>query len=312
MEPLEAPGVITIEWEMLDKPRFVTFSVFNSLILRCLVYPLTVVKTRLQVQSAYNYNGTCDALSKILKVEGFKSLYRGFWINSMQIFSGIGYIITYEKVRDSLHQRGVSDLRVKGLIGGGVSSLVGQTLITPFDVVSQHIMVLGRNGINPLNLPADVLQSRLRTFSRVCSEVYRRDGPIGFYRGYFASLIAYVPGSAFWWAFYPVYQEALISLSPPWTPLLAVQCMAGPLSGVTTCVFTNPADIVRARIQVQRLDSWTRALRYVWRTEGLRIFTIGLSARMLQSSISSFLLVSGYESLKRLSVSEEYKHRIRW
>lgn len=264
MEPLESAEVLTIEWQMMDKSRFVALSMVNSFSLRCLIYPLTVVKTRLQVQSAYNYTGTSDALMKIIKFEGWRSLYKGFWINSMQVISGIGYLITYEKVRDVLGKRGITDSRVKGLIGGGVSSLVGQTLITPFDVVSQHIMVLGRNGINPLNIPPSELKSRLKIFKRICSEVYKRDGPVGFYRGYFASLIAYVPGSAFWWAFYPVYQDALLTVTPSWAPLIMVQCLAGPLSGLTTCIITNPADIVRARIQVQRLNSWTCAVGHVW------------------------------------------------
>ncbi|KAG8172936.1 hypothetical protein JTE90_016401, partial [Oedothorax gibbosus] len=58
---------------------------------------------------------------------------------------GIGYIITYEKVRHSLGvYTSIRDGRVKGLIGGGCGSLVSQTLITPFDVVSQHMMVIGQ------------------------------------------------------------------------------------------------------------------------------------------------------------------------
>ncbi|XP_022671582.1 solute carrier family 25 member 44-like isoform X1 [Varroa jacobsoni] len=312
MEPLEAPELLTIEWEMMDKSRFISFTTINSLALRSLVYPFTVVKTRLQVQSAYNYTGTCDALRQIVRYEGFRTLYKGFMINSMSSVSSMAYIITYEKIRDCLSRRGVTDSSLKGFVGGGISSLVGQTFVTPFDVVSQHIMVLGRNSINPLGLPPTVLQSKFQTLKRIIKEVYRHDGIAGFYRGYFASLVTYVPGSAFWWTFYPMYQEAILPVLPNWTPLVVVQCLAGPLSGVTTCVITNPLDIIRARIQVQRLNSWTTAMRHVWRLEKFRIFTIGLSARMVQSSITSFLLVLGYETLKRYSVSEEYKSQIRW
>lgn len=40
----------------------------------------------------------------------------------------------------------------------------------------------------------------------IMQKIYVKDGLRGFYRGYFASLAAYVPNSAMWWAFYHLYQ----------------------------------------------------------------------------------------------------------
>lgn len=40
----------------------------------------------------------------------------------------------------------------------------------------------------------------------VIRQIMRVDGVMGFYRGYAASLAAYVPNSALWWAFYHLYQ----------------------------------------------------------------------------------------------------------
>ena len=51
MESNEGPRLAPIEWEMMDKNRFFTFSVVNSVALRTVLYPLTVIKTRLQVGS---------------------------------------------------------------------------------------------------------------------------------------------------------------------------------------------------------------------------------------------------------------------
>ena len=42
-------GMLTIEWEMMDKNRFFCLSAINSFALRVVLYPLTVIKTRLQV-----------------------------------------------------------------------------------------------------------------------------------------------------------------------------------------------------------------------------------------------------------------------
>lgn len=171
----------------------------------------------MQKQNAV-YNGTFDAFVKIVRREGFSGLYKGFLVNTMQVVSGIGYILTYEKVRDVLTKRAqIRDNRLKGLIGGGCGSLVSQTIITPFDVVSQHMMVLGSvfknkdasgGKISGFANPLEIQRSeakRLGLAFTVIRELYRRDGFKGFYRGYFASLNTYVPSSALWWMFYPIY-----------------------------------------------------------------------------------------------------------
>lgn len=83
-----------------------------------------------------------DAASKIYRSEGVNGLYRGFWVSSVQIVSGVMYIATYEGVRHILTQQSAS-ASTKSLVSGGCASMVGQTIIVPFDILSQHLMVLG-------------------------------------------------------------------------------------------------------------------------------------------------------------------------
>lgn len=52
------------------------------------------------------------------------------------------YISTYEGVRHVLSHRNV-DSKMRALIAGGAASMVGQTIIVPFDVISQHLMMIG-------------------------------------------------------------------------------------------------------------------------------------------------------------------------
>lgn len=56
--------------------------------------------------------------------------------------AGVFYISTYEGVRHLLTQRQV-DGRIKAFVAGGLASMVGQTIIVPFDVISQHLMMMG-------------------------------------------------------------------------------------------------------------------------------------------------------------------------
>lgn len=309
----------TIEWDMMDKKKFFPLSMLSSFSVRCALFPLTVIKTQLQVQYKNDvYKGMIDAGVKIYRHEGFPGLYRGFWISSVQIVSGVFYISTYEGVRHMLSQYGASQ-RTKSLVAGGAASLVGQTIIVPFDVISQHAMVLGMGAsggvkagnVNPLGIDFERC-SRFRLTVEIAREVMRRDGFKGFYRGYVASMMAYVPNSAMWWAFYHLYQDELLKVCPLWVSHLLVQCVAGSLGGFTTTILTNPLDIVRARLQVQRLDSMQVAFRELWHEEHFHMFFKGLTARLVQSAAFSFSIILGYETIKRVSVNEQYRHLIKW
>lgn len=109
----------------------------------------------------------------------------------MQVVSGLAYIITYEKTRDVCSTFNIQDNVLKGLIAGGTSSMVSQTINTPFDVVSQHLMLLNKQkpfSRNKMNLSSKPLLIDTRSLSRfqinlaVIKQLYKTDGFIGFYR----------------------------------------------------------------------------------------------------------------------------------
>jgi solute carrier family 25, member 44 len=184
--------------------------------------------------------------------------------------------------------------------------------------------------INPLGINPSLRKSELAF--QIAREIFRRDGIFGYYRGYTASLLAYVPNSALWWAFYHFYQgkyfaiifynheiylfliftDELFKVLPANTSHLFIQCVAGSLGGFTTTIITNPLDIIRARLQVQRLNSFYRAAFELWREEKFQMFFKGLSARLVQSAAFSFSIILGYETIKRISVNDQYKHLVKW
>lgn len=59
--------------------------------------------------------------------------------------------------------------------------------------------------VNPLNIDYKG-KSRLTITKAIASEIYRREGIRGYYRGYFTSLAMFAPNSALWWNFYQIYQ----------------------------------------------------------------------------------------------------------
>uniref|UniRef100_A0A8D3E5G0 Solute carrier family 25 member 44b n=1 Tax=Scophthalmus maximus TaxID=52904 RepID=A0A8D3E5G0_SCOMX len=299
-----------IEWEDLDKRKFYSFGVFMTMTIRATVYPATLIRTLLQVQRGKSlYSGTFDAFYKILRAEGVRGLYRGFMVNSLTLISGQAYITTYELVRKHVSQY-TEDNMVKSLVAGGAASLVAQSITVPIDVVSQQLMMQGQGErLTRFRLDANTEPGKpKKVFGQtrnIMSQIFAVDGLRGFYRGYVASLLTYIPNSAVWWPFYHFYAEQLSKLAPSDCPHLILQAMAGPLAAATASTVTNPMDVVRARVQVEGRTSVIETFRQLIKEEGVWGLTKGLSARIISSTPTAIVMVVGYETLKKMSLRPE-------
>lgn len=317
---MQQKGAIQIiEWEDLDKRKFYSLGVFMTLTTRATVYPASLIRTRLQVQKGKAvYSGTFDAFCKILRAEGVRGLYRGFMVNTFTLVSGQAYITTYELVRKYVSHYTPSNT-VKSVVAGGAASLVAQTITVPIDVVSQHLMMQGqgehlsRFKVKPKMMLAT--NKRKPTFGQtrdITVQIFAADGFRGFYRGYVASLLTYIPNSAVWWPFYHFYAEKLSLLAPSGCPHLIVQAVAGPMAAATASTITNPMDVVRARVQVEGRSSIVETFKQLLAEEGMWVMTKGLSARIISSTPTSVLIVVGYETLKRLSLRTDLIETRHW
>ncbi|BFZ14082.1 hypothetical protein BsWGS_17121 [Bradybaena similaris] len=312
-----------IELKMMDKRKYFPLTLASGLTIRSFLYPFMLIKTRLQIQKGHTvYRGTFDAFMKIAVHEGRSGLYRGFWVSCLQLFPSMAYISTYEGTRHYLSEHmGVQDTRVRSFIGGGFASTIGQTLAVPIDIVTQHLMLMGRGSSSKGHHKLSQLQhfriseketsSKFGAVQAIIRAVYKQDGFMGFYKGYFVSLACFAPNSALWWFFYDQFCVLLSSIVPVYVPRLMIQVMAAPLGGVSSAVLTNPLDVIRARIQVEG-TKFDETVRQLWKEDGMWLVTKGLSARLVQSITFSFFIMLGYETIKRWSVLEEYKDRIRW
>ena len=148
----------------------------------------------------------------------------------------------------------------------------------------------------------------------ITKAIYRTDGMKGFYRGYVAAICTYAPSSASWWTFYQLFQDlaaAIIPIEDLGIPNTAIQSGAAMSSGCATAIMTNPLDLAKTRVQVQRKPFFETFVK-LWREEHLRIFSKGLSARMTSSVIYSVAIIFGYETVKKWSVLDEYKDKVMW
>ena len=257
MEKLQSGQMI--EWKDLDKQKFYVIGPGLFMFVRSLIYPFNLIKTRLFMQEQRSlYSGTADAFHKVVRREGFRGLYKGFLFSSLGLISGQLYLTTYEIMRSYLNDY---SSEMKGLIAGATATLVGQSVTVPIDIVTQIMMMQGqvvsgksRNYVVVKNVDYIIPHKdtiKLRGAVSIVSEIFRKEGLRGLYRGYHVSLLTYAPHSALWWALYAgFYKRAMEMQLFPSAPIPLVQATCGVCSGLLAATVTNPLDVFRTRYQV--------------------------------------------------------------
>lgn len=231
-----------IDWTMLEKSRYVPLSLLSTFTVRSLLYPFTLVRTRLQVQVQSSiYSGTWDALTSTARHEGFRSLYKGFLVYNGQLIPGLIYITTFEATRSHAHALTSNDY-VRAGIAGSFASMIAQILACPIDIISQHMQLVGlttasrqqttppsrapasnapleRRQIRRIHVPRELRNSNYLVFKHICSSLlYEQTAGKprftlkGFYRGYFISTFLFSLTSGIWWPAYYFYQKQLLNI----------------------------------------------------------------------------------------------------
>jgi solute carrier family 25 (mitochondrial citrate transporter), member 1 len=68
--------------------------------------PIDMIKTRLQGSDSYKYSSTLDCINKVIKHEGFLSLYKGIGPRLLRVIPGQGIIFaSYEKISNFLEKK---------------------------------------------------------------------------------------------------------------------------------------------------------------------------------------------------------------
>ena len=156
-----------------------------------------------------------------------------------------------------------------------------------------------------------------------------QEGMVGFYRGFVFSILTYAPSSAVWWATYGWTKRKLVealhfnsnnekvphnvefgrmSFSAHQQDVI-VQAIAGSVAGLAGVVVTHPMDVLKTRWQTATSEeelksSLKQSCQRLIAEEGYAGMTKGLTARILQSTPVSVLLIVVYELVKKLSLKD--------
>uniref|UniRef100_A0A914EPP1 Mitochondrial carrier protein n=1 Tax=Acrobeloides nanus TaxID=290746 RepID=A0A914EPP1_9BILA len=341
IDPTSDQKLHVIEWHHLNPWKFFPLLATGSMSIKFLVYPMDMVRSRLQLQEQNKlYRGMFHAFMHIGKTEGLRAFYRGFPVITPQIGAMFLYNTVYEGVRDVLHRNmGISSTSKVSALAGGTASVVEETCSVPMDIVAQYMMIYNRaehfTSNNSRNksvinfVKKDKLERKFLSY-RIARAIYKLDGIRGFFRGLFASMLVYVPYcTAFWFAYY----TSMGFLKDWWNWLLKdghlnsvgrsdqatsedrnflfLQAISGGIAGSSAACLTNPFEIYRIRIQMHR-TGYRETLKQVITTEGFRSLYIGLPPRIVSMGTFSFFYILVYEAVKKLSIKPEYRYLAVW
>jgi len=283
----------------------------GAVIANALVYPLDIVKTRLQVQvkrkptdpvptgvDATHYNSTWDAISKIAAEDGISGLYAG--INGALIgvaSTNFAYFYWYSVVRTlylSSQKMPAPPGTLVELSLGAVAGAVAQVFTIPVAVVTTRQQTQGkgeRKGM--IDTGRDVINSE--------------DGWSGLWRGLKASLVLVVNPAIT----YGAYQRLREVIYPgkanlkPWEAFLL-----GAMSKSLATIATQPLIVAKVGLQSKPppsregkpFKSFIEVMQFIVKNEGLLGLFKGIAPQISKGLIVQGLLMMTKERMELLFI----------
>ncbi|TPX11251.1 uncharacterized protein E0L32_001069 [Thyridium curvatum] len=280
-----------------------------------IVAPLDVVKIRLQLQThslsdpashrdlhgGPIYKGTLGTIRHILRHEGVPGLWKGnVPAEAMYICYSAVQFTTYRSAAALLHRlageghdEGRLPQAAESFVAGASAGAAATAATYPLDLLRTRFAAQGNERV-------------YASLRRAVADIYRDEGPPGYFRGLGPALAQIVP---FMGVFFAAYETLRLPLAALELPLAGGDAVAGVAASVLAKTGVFPLDLVRKRIQVQgptraryvhkNIPEYrggaVTALRTIFRTEGLRGMYRGLTVSLLKAAPASTITVWTYE-----------------
>lgn len=203
-----------------------------------------------------------DAARSIWRREGIAGLYRGIGVACVGAAPGVAlYLTTYDRVTcwwtalgatwTASPETATALARVAASTPGSVTAFTGGFIA---EVVSCLVWV-------PIDVSKERLQSqppqlagRYRGSLDAVQTIVRNEGVFCLYKGYLSTLASFGPFSAVYFVFYEFFGRWLRTVLPGdhSRNSFLVNLMAGAGGNIVASLFTNPLELIKTRLQVQR------------------------------------------------------------
>jgi len=234
------------------------------------IYPIDMVKTRLQASATGTYTSPIDCFRKIVANEGgFRALYRGLGANLIGVFPEKGIkLATNEYLRERLEKDDGSIAFHDEVVAGAGAGLVQVIATNPMEITKIRMQMQAV-------LPVAERQTTVQVIGAM--------GIRGLYSGTLATLSRDIPFSVI---FFPAYANMkLFFAAKDGTNSIPSLLVAGGISGALSAGAVTPTDVVKTRLQLkggkERYGNMLNAYKTILKEEGIGALYKGAIPRMM-------------------------------
>ncbi|CCD23122.1 Mtm1p NDAI_0B00880 [Naumovozyma dairenensis CBS 421] len=268
--------------------------------------------------SSVRFNSTWEAFTKISKLEGITTLWRGISINLlMAVPANIVYFTGYEYMRDN-SPISKSFPNFNPLLCGAFARIVAATVVAPLELTKTKLQSIPRSSKSTSSwmLIRELLKETRQEMK--VNGIYR-----ALFKGLEITLWRDVPFSAIYWGSYEFCKNHFWidtdpSLNVNWIQFIN-SFVSGSVSGTLAAIFTHPFDVGKTRWQISFFNAPDKALvtssknnkavvsknmfkflGNIWKTEGAGALYVGLLPRIIKIAPSCAIMISSYEISKKI------------
>ena len=237
------------------------------------------------------FNGTLDAIFKISRIEGFRSLWSGLSPTlALALPTTVVYLTSYEHLKEVILKAEVETVSptAASMVSGTISRIFACTAVAPLDLIRTK------------------MQSKKMAFYDVVKAVRITVGHEGYsalWKGYTATIMRDVPFSAIYWPLYEMLRPSQFHFEKNFA--------AGATAGTIASMITLPFDNIKTRKQLELGESMIIGANgkgvhtnmdvaiEIYRTNGFKGFFAGLTPRILKIAPACAIMISSYEYCKK-------------
>ncbi|XP_015112290.1 mitochondrial coenzyme A transporter SLC25A42 isoform X2 [Diachasma alloeum] len=258
---------------------------------KTVIAPLDRTKINFQISKmTYSQKAAIDFLVQSYKKDGLMSLWRG---NS----ATMARIVPYSAIQFAAHEQWKRILRVNGpdtkpinrLVAGSLAGVTSQTLTYPLDMARARMAVTQK--------------AEYSTLRQVFVQIYRNEGILAFYRGFFATILGVIPYAGCSFFTYDTLKNYFKDkeINPGMSTATLLFC--GATAGAVGQTASYPLDIVRRRMQTSAVKgayyhtSVSTAVK-IYQEEGIMAFYKGLSMNWVKGPVAVGISFATHDTIR--------------